>query len=362
MGNTYVQFQNNVLDRMSEVPATDDQFGMACALYVKSFLSREVDHDLLMAKSYMDSYKSLRRRLLGYQTTLTPGTSLDPVVRTYLPVDNTRQGVQTLITQLILNSYQDAQGLGPFLQRAFQEAVIDIQTLIPCYRVTETTSYDTATTSNVGGLSRGQLPFSAQIYEAYYLYMVPALAELTPYLPGAEVSSNGRTYMVLQGGELSTGTLGSGLQTTDGSVEALGGVTFVFRYFEPYLRSYMKQLDWHERYELDKLKTGSKSRRYPAYIAIDPDSFSFYAWPQLDANHVYQLNWTAPTVFGFQNTDIVPFDSNVEAAVAEYIWAKYYMTVDQDANQAAKHGATYGVMRSKLYAECMAKRRVMYTT
>lgn len=363
MANTWIQFKTNVLARMTDIIPTDDLMTMACALYCKAYLSREVDHDILMAKSYQDQYMDIRRRLLGYQTALVPGSTLDPIVRTYLPVDTTRQGIQPLLTQLIKNAYQDVTGLYVFLDKAFREAAVDIQTFIPCYRITQTTCYTNSDVTQVGGLARGEVPMGAQLYEAYYLEAIPVLAENVLYQIGQLVTSNGRTYTVLQSGLIGTGLLGPGLQTTDGSVEALGGMTFAFRFYETQLRSWMKQYDWHQRYEFDRLKTGCSSRRMPAAIMIDEDTFSFYAWPFLDSSgtFTYQITWTNPTVFTFGNTDLVPFDDEVESAVAEYVWAKFYESVEKDRMQAQLHATAYNVLRSKLVAECAAKGRIKYT-
>lgn len=364
MANTWAQFKSNVLARMSDVPQTDDLYGMACGMYVKYYLCREVDHDLTLAQSYYTQYRDLRRKLLGYQTTLIPGSTLDPVVRVYLPVDTNRQGVQTLITQLIKNAYQEMNGLNPFLDKTLREAVVDIQTLIPAYRVTSTTDYGVNDLVVVGGLSRGQLPTGAQLYEGYLLQENVALAENVPYQIGQFIASNGRTYMVLQSGLLPTGTLGAGLQTTDGSVEVLGGCTFTFQYFEPFLRSRCKQYDWHQRYDFNWIKLNCQSKRLPSAIMIDLDTYSFYVWPQVTSTDslTYQITWTAPTIStNIQDAQLVPFDDEVESTVAEFLWLKYYSTIDKDSAQAKLHGMQYNDQRGKLFAEGAAKLRVMDT-
>lgn len=348
---------------MSDLPGTDEMLTMACGLYVKSWLAKEVDHDILMSKSYMDQYKDMKRRLLGYQTTLVPGSTLDPIVRVYLPTDSDRQGIQPLLTQLIANAYQDVQGTFTFIEKALREAVVDVQCLVPQYRITQTTLYQLADVTAVGGLTRGQMPMGAQFYEAYLLEAVPALAENTPYQIGEYVSSNGRTYMVLSGGLLPTGTLGAGLQSTNGAVEALGGTTFVFRYFEPCIRSRCRQYDWHQRYEFNRLPTGCKTRRQPSSVMIDNDGYTFYTWPQVTStnNLTYQMTWTNPTVFNFQDADLVPFDDDVEACVAEFVWAKYYNSVEQDRLQSQTHGQLYANMLRALYAEARNKNRIVDT-
>jgi hypothetical protein len=296
-------------------------------------------------------------------------------VRVYLPVDTTRQGVQPLITQLINNAYLDLSGLYTFVDKAFREAAVDIQTFLPCYRVTQVTTYTVNDVVQVGGLSRGQIPQGAQFYEAYYLQSIQALAENVTYQVGDLVTSNGRSYEVLQSGLIGTGLLGSGLQTTDGSVESLGGLTFAFRFYESFLRSFVKQMDWHQRYEFDRMKISNQTSRYPACIMIDQDTSSFYCWPFLNPNppapippetytptFSYIITWTAPTTFNFQSTDIVPFDEAVEIAVAEYVWSKFYQSVEGDRMQAETHAKAYGNARSKLVAECAARGRIKYTT
>jgi hypothetical protein len=122
MALTWLQFKAEVKKSLTDVTATDDLFASACSAYVKAAISREVDHDLLLAKSYDNEYRDMRKRLLGYSTALAVGSTLDTAVKTLLPVDSQREGIQSYLTQIIKNGYQEITGLSNFIDKAMKEA------------------------------------------------------------------------------------------------------------------------------------------------------------------------------------------------------------------------------------------------
>lgn len=356
---TWHQFQVDTKTLITDVGATDDLFASAAAAYVKSMLCREVDHDVILSKSYWNYYTEMRRRLLGYATSLDVGSTLDDAVKVLLPVDAQREGIQTYITQQIKNAYQELTGLDTFITKAMREIVIDLQSYIPCYRVGEETVYESTDVTQVGNMSRGPVPPQAEIREAFFLQAVTVLAENVAYQAGDYVASNGRTYMVLASGELTTGQLGAGLTTTDGSIETLGGMTFTFIYGEACFRSEVVPLPWSERFMLNSLRDGCANKDMPVLFSIDPESYSFFIWPKLDATHTLSIFWTG-LKFDFEDGDTVPFDETAQQAVAEGVLAKYYAQVEREPRDAQLHGAAYAALKTRAYLDCKARQLVQY--
>lgn len=357
--STWAEFKTETKKLLSDVVASNDLFASACAAYVKSMICREVDHDVILSKSYWNYYTEMRRRLLGYQTTLAVGSTLDVAVRILLPVDNVREGIQAYVTQQIKNGYQELTGLDTFLTKTIREACIDLQSYIPCYRLGEETVFTTDNVTNTGNMCRGPVPFQAEIREAFFLQDIAALAENVAYQAGDYVSSNGRGYMCLVSGELTTGQLGAGLQTTDGSIETLGGMTFTFIYGEACFRSKVVVLPWADRFVLNSLRDGCVDKDKPAMIAIDPESYSFYLWPKLDSTHQLTIFWSG-LKFDFVDSDTVPFDETAQEAVKEFVLARYYAQVDIAPAQAKMHDGAYVNLRARAYVDCRNRQLVEF--
>lgn len=360
MAITWYQFRVGVKELLTDTVASDDLFASACAAYVKSMICREVDHDVVMSKSYANYFTEMRRRLLGFVPTLAVGSTLDTAVRILLPVDNEREGIQTYITQQIKNGYQELTGLETFLDKTMREAVIDMQSYIPCYRIGEETVYESTDVTAVGNMSRGPIPEQAEIREAFWLQDVDVLAENVAYSAGDYVASNGRTYMVLASGQLSTGQLGSGLQTTDGTIETLGSMTFTFFYGEACFRSEVVPIAWENRFMLSYLRDGScGDRDKPVMLAVDPETYSFFIWPKLDSTHRLSIFWTG-LKFDFADGDNVPFDETAQEAVKEAVLAKYYAQVEREPREAGLHEAAYVMLRARAYLDCKSRQFVQF--
>jgi hypothetical protein len=353
---TWLQFKTAVKTRLSDLTPTDDLFAEACALYVKSRIAREVDHDLQGSKSYWNDYRMRRNQLVGFVTTLVVGSTLDTQVKRYLPVDATREGITDYVTAQIKLAAQDITSLNALADTLITESVIDIQTFIPCYRVGVETIYTTSNVSSAGNMSRGPVPLGASLKEAWWIEDIPALA-ITTYEIGDFVSSNGRTYQVISDGTPST--ISGGLVTTDGTVETLGGVKFVFFYGEDTFRSPMQQLRWHDRFKLNYRRTGCAGRDYPAAIMVDPESYSFYTWPIVDSTHSVSLVWSGAKT-NFANGDTVPFDESLIVAVKEYVLSRLLIQTDDGVNMAKIHAASYVDKRAQLFAECTRRVAVQY--
>lgn len=361
MAITWLDFKTETYKFLSDVTSTDDLFASACAAYVKSMIVREVDHDVVLSKSYWNYYTDMRRRLLGYVPTLSVGSTLDVAVRILLPVDDERQGIQSYLTQQIKNAYAELTGLNNFLDKTTREAVIDLQSYVQCYRFGEETVYTVTDVTTQGNLSRGPLPEQGELAEAFLLTQVQDLAENVAYNPGDYVASNGRTYRVIKGGTIITGALGGGLLKTDGQQESIGGLTFIFYYGESCFRSEIVPLPWENRFMLNQLRDGCHGdRSSPAMLAIDNEAYSFYVWPKLDATHTLSIFWSG-LKFDFADGDHVPLDETAQQAVKEYVLARFYIQIEHDQREAAMHENMYRELRTRCYVDCSRRKELEYS-
>lgn len=354
---TWLEFKTDTKKLLTDLTATDDLYAAACAAYVKAMICREVDHDPVLSKSYYNSFLDLRRRLLGFTTALAVGSTLDAAVKIHIPVDAQREGIQTYLTQLIKVAHQEISSLSVLIERLIREAVIDLQSYVACYRVGESTTYTDTDVVAVGNFSRGAMPDQAELLQGFLLEEIDALAEGTDYEAGDYVSSNGRTYMVLNDGQLEVGELGAGLTSTDGSVEELGGLDFTFFYGEACLRSNLLVRPWSEKYNWNYLRTGCESTDTPAMIAIDKQAYSFYLWPQLEAGLTAVLTWSG-LKFDFADGDTVPFDESAQQAVREFVLSRLLRQTEQDRLLSQEHERAYLALRTRLYLDCRARQSI----
>lgn len=357
MSLTWYQFKTAVKSRLTDITPTDSLFAEACALYVKAQISREVDHDLLMAKSFNDSYRKRRLQLVGFTTSLTVGGTLDAEVAKFLPVDATREGITTYLTAQIKNAFQDIQSLNVLVDTLITEAVINLQTYLPSYRVGTETIYTSTNVVAVGNMSRGPTPPEATLLEAWWLEDVAVLTSGVALVMGSYIQSNGRTYLVVSDGTVTT--IGAGLLTTDGSVETLDGVQFTFFYGEGCFRSPMLTLEWHDRYKMGYIKDNCCSKDKPALIAVDDEKFSFFTWPKLDATHRVSIFWNGIKV-SFVDGDITPFDEGFVIASKEYVLSVLMAQVEEAIQLARLHAGAFADKRAQLYAECTRRGYTKY--
>ena len=354
---TWLQFKTAVKTRLSDLTPTDDLFAEACALYVKSRIAREVDHDLQSSKSYWNDYRMRRNQLIGFTTTLVVGSTLDAEVKRYLPVDATREGITDYVTAQIKLAAQDVSSLNALADTLITESVIDIQTFIPCYRVGSETVYTAADLTTYGTMTRGTIPCGGSLLEAWLISRVLPLASGVSYVIGDFVTSNGRVYQAISDGSISTAS--PVLVSTDGKVETVDGVKFVFFYGEDSLRSPMRNLPWHQRFQLAYQRTGCAGKNVPATVMLDEQSYSFYVWPPLASGDRVSITWSGIKT-DFADSTVVPFDDGVIVAVKEYVLSRLQLQTDGGVNEAKIHAAAFIEKRAQLFAECMRRANLKY--
>ena len=95
MSQLYSAFKANVLARYNtgaQTASREDAAIQAVADYAKSQIVREVDADLPLRQSYLNSYREAKVRLAGYTITSNFATVL-AAVKTRITVDGNRDGI-----------------------------------------------------------------------------------------------------------------------------------------------------------------------------------------------------------------------------------------------------------------------------
>lgn len=359
MPKTWFQYKQDVRSLLTDITPSDDLFALAVADFVKAMVSREVDKDLVLYRSYWDSYNDLKRRLVGYlPTTLQLGSTLDTEVRILLTVDGDREGLTPYVDKQIKNAYLDLSTFAVKVNKMIREAVIDLQSHIPCYRFGQETIYTTDDVTDLGNYSRGMIPEQGELQQVLLIEPVPALLADTFYSFGDRVSSNDRTYVVKRAGTTPS-DLGDGLETTDGSLEILGSAGFVFFSGSACIKSPFTTIPWKDRNQLDRLRSECGAVRGQPLLVIDQESRTFYAWPKLVDDSTYLVFWNGLKL-DFLDGEFVNLDETSEDAVKEYVLSELTLSIDKDRPQSGVHRGRYEILRSRLFADCSQRLKLRH--
>lgn len=372
---TYLEFKRLVYSLIVDDDASDEMAASAGAEYVKSKIAREVDKDLLLAKSYWESYQAQRLSLLGYISSYN-ATAYSEAVKELLTVDSDRAGLESYLAAQIKNARQDQEGLATTVENLVRSAMLDLMSHIDNYRIQRRSCYYVADAVQLGNASRLRIPDNAAPQDVFY---VTDVDELVPgiYVEGDLVRSNDRVYKVTLGGTileadigdgLNTGetevvaSLGSGCECNSGGIlqptETMGGVSF--RYLGEYyaFRKTVQSWPWQHRTALEATPV-SKAPHLPPSISIDPQGYSFYVWPKLDATHHYEVMWSG-ILFDFNDGDTVTFDELAAHAVANYV-RSHLLKMRDDRMGAQLAAQAYQSQRSLLYANGRERRSMKYS-
>jgi hypothetical protein len=203
-------------------------------------------------------------------------------VRDLLPLDNARLGVQTYIDKLI------------------RQSVIEIQGLIPFYRVGHQTTYLAADFTDNGASSEADMDNSMQIQEAIL----------------KRVSDDDEPITVIH--ELS-----------------------------PHA--------WEDRHEMI-LGSACLNDNMPR-IAINPYGSQFLVYPKLEAAPDDGSTWSVILTWDgikleFEDADETPFDEPMALCVAEYVRAKIERESNKDLNMHNSYLLSYREKRRELFLNC----------
>lgn len=373
---TYLEFKRIVYSLIVDDDPSDEMAASAGAEYVKAKIAREVDKDLLLAKSYWESYQAQRLSLLGFVSSYTDPQYSD-AVKELLTVDSDRGGLESFLAAQIKNARQDQEGLAPTVENLIRSAVLDLMSHIDNYRIQRRSCYHVDDAVQLGNASRFRIPDGAAIQDIFYIEDVE---ELIPgvYAEGDLVRSNDRVYKVTIGGTILEADIGDGLNTVDTDVvvsavgccncdcnangilqptEVMGGVTFRYlgEYYE--FRKEVQSWPWQHRTALEATPV-SKTASLPPSAAIDPQGYSFYVWPKVDSTHHYEVTWSG-ILFNFNDGDTITADEMAAHAVANYV-RSHLLKMRDDRLGAQLAAQAYQSQRSLLYANGREKRSVKY--
>lgn len=369
---TYLEFKTLVYSLIRDDDPSDEAAAQAGAEYVKAKIVREVDKDILLAKSYTDSYQASRFNLLGYVSTYDDAEYMD-AVKEYLTVDADRAGIELFLAAQIKNARQDQEGLAPTVEALIRQGVLDLMSHIDNYRIQRRSCYNLADSVEVGNASRLRLPGDGAVQDIWYIRIVEELAAGI-YEADDLVLSNGRVYKVITGGELLEGDIGDGLQTGPDTgvvesvcdcnsvgilqpTETLGALTFRYLGEEYAFRKEVQSYPWHKRVDLEATPV-SRSTSLPPSAAVDPQGYSVYCWPKLDADHKYEVTWSG-ILFDFNDGDVITCDEMAAQAVAEYVRG-HLLKMANDRLAANMSAQMYVGQRALLWANGKEKRSVKY--
>lgn len=299
----------------SGTPSVNQQY-RAIADFAHALFVRQIEGDLQVAKSYLDSYGAAKITLAGSRITASPST-VTAAVLALLPVDADTDNAGPMLNNAILQAIDDFNGTADNFDQMLLNAAMDLQRHVPYYQGrNETRYYGTSTgISNKGFVTKVTPPPDFRIQQVWCGRFFTHLIEGIPIATGDIIESNGRFYLVETGGILTEGQLGEGLQSQDRKVsEQLGSLTFNYHRDEKMVP--VRKFPWADREALH----GGRITSGPWYtVSPQFDSLWFYP-PLIEDRQFFMLEWVGIKQ-SYQDDDQVTFDLVAQSAAAQYIRA-----------------------------------------
>lgn len=205
-------------------------------------------------------------------------------VKDFLPVDKDRLNVK-----------------GTYLDSLIRQAVIDLQSYIPEFRLGHESIYGVADLTDDGFASVGTMPDQAEPRDAYYV---------------------------------ST--------TADDQCN----------------RKPLVQYDWGARFDL--VCANFQVTCCGFAIAIDPQAKTFYVFPKVEEGRELSLFWDGRKL-EFTDAESVPFSEGAAFAASDYVTAHIRRKVDNDLAAFQSHMGSYISKRSQLFSDERERRRFKNT-
>lgn len=322
----------------------------AVAAFVKGQITREVDRDLVLSKSYRNEYAAARVALAGYAVSEDLAT-IKTAVNRLITVDANRPAIANFVSDACQHAMDELNGGVTLYSALLLEAAIHIQQQVESLQGVHETYFQASDLAHDGALSIGSLPDGCSPRAMAYLKNAPALAEGVAYTAGDAVESNSRIYLCTVGGTISPGQLGDGLSTlTADAEETIDGVTFL--YDSDVVDTYLELVSWSQMRPLKQANPSST----PVYAyGIDPVSQTFFALPQVDEDHKLCLEWMG-VKRSFSGSDTVPFDEQCARAAAEFIRSHLAIKFGDSTQEAAIADGRYKEMLRRIAADWFARR------
>jgi hypothetical protein len=298
MTNDWAAFKAFVRSFLTDVVPGDNLYVMAVAEFVKAKFAREVEHDIELHNSYMQSYLVYRQRLIGYKYSVVG--NLTNAVKGLITNDANRQGTGSLLDGMIAQGRDDIEGLSVLVEGLTRQGVIDIQSYIPIYRTGQETTFADTDFELEGKASKGKLPVGAQIIDASFV----------------QTSTGNKTPLNLS--------------------------------------------DWRDRQELISGNAVLNDNTF--YLCLDPWGIYFYVYPPVDVDHTVKLVWDGLKVdFADGDVVMPPFDEAMAQVVAEYVKGHIARDVLRDYAMSQMclkpQVGTYYTKRRRLGLDAMDRQR-----
>lgn len=346
---------------------------MAIADFVRSEVIRTVESDLPLAKSYKDSYLNRKLDLAGY-TIVGDFATVRAGIADHLAVYEDMAAVADLVDNLCQRGIDDLNGAATTFDAALVEFAVDMQRTIDYYRSRHTTYYTPEDFGENGLASLAALPEGARPYRFVYQNYYPALVEEVAYAADDYVQSNGRVYVVVTGGTLSAGQLGSGLTSEDpDATETLGSLVFQYQENPACFAAGMEPYPWKTREMLSCRGCGQLTdadvadytpdqfiaMRSTAYLyALEPRGFAFWVTPKVRDYWQVQLEWDGLKT-SFADEDTVLFGPLEARAAAYYIRSVLSRIITESPQAANTALAMYASERKRLWQLRDEQKRVL---
>lgn len=227
----------------------------------------------------------------------------------------------------------DASRLGTEDYRAQmkRQAVIELQNHIPAYRIGHETLYLPSDFVSEGSASRAVLPPQAELRDVFMVKLNP---DSTVALP---------------------------VSLTDDLVEDMldnsadEGPDDTTANYRDCQRFPAIDYPWSERFALvhGLQSLGAQN----ALVAIDPQAYTFYLYPQVTDGWVVSLFWDGLKL-NFKPDEETSFDEGMVMAVAEYVKAKLAREVDHDLTLHDSYMGSYRMKRTELYITAKDRGRL----
>ncbi len=338
----WTTFKAGVQDAYSQGANTTEIGYAAVAAYVKALIVREVDSDLPLSKSFMNTYDKLKSQMAG--TTVAVFATTKPEVLTRITVDANRAAISTYIDAAIAEAIADINKMAVTWERYLVEFALDLQRHVPCFTQNQFQQYLKAGVTSSGFVSK-IIPPAGNVTKVTMEHYAPDLA-VSAYSAGDKVTSNGRMYEVVTAGAVST--IAVGLVTTDGSDETLG--TAVFKFTSSPETVELSPVMWKNRFALSNGEVCQG-----AYYTINQQNTDMWIFPILDSTSYKFLVYWNGIKKTFAGNDNVTFDETCFVPAAEFVRSMVQKNLMSEDRAASFSYANYQVMLRKLWLDCQQK-------
>lgn len=335
---TFAQWRALVVTAYQGGNTTHSQQMRMVADGARSITVRDVESDLALSKSYLNSFKAALVEAAATPMDSNLAATIAEV-RGLMPIDADTPAINNIVNNAIEMAFDNVNDMSSRFDALLIQAAIDLQRHVPFFQVRQISTFieGGSGVTNDGFISRVALPDTARIQQVWFGHYYADLEADTEYESGDRLTSNGRVYEVIAAGQVTEEEVETGLTSTDGETETLGNMTFQYRVGE---REFpVRQIDWMKR---NLLRAGEASAG-PMY-AFPPQCDELWLYPALDDKHRFDLEWVG-VAEEFEDTDNVLFDRTAAEAAAHYIRS---MLLQSDLNDLGGAGASNALFQRAL--------------